>query len=147
MGLLSHHSFLMGWESIIVLTIFLGGGLCVLVWIGEVGLLWFEQRFCGFAVVWAKIFSLLMKMLSLRAIGEGFWWWSEQCLWIWKDVLGFWLREVLIYWVGFKLGFWVERLIIFCHSSWWFCGFCFVFSVLFVGFIQSFSFPACFLRK
>ena len=22
-----------------------GGGLCILVWIGEVGLLWFEQRF------------------------------------------------------------------------------------------------------
>ena len=28
-----------------------GGGLCILVWIGKVGLLWFEQRFCGFAVV------------------------------------------------------------------------------------------------
>ena len=28
-----------------------GGGLCILVWIGKVGLLRFEQRFCGFAVV------------------------------------------------------------------------------------------------
>ena len=28
-----------------------GGGLWILVWIGEVGLLWFKQRFCGFAMV------------------------------------------------------------------------------------------------
>ena len=28
-----------------------GEGLWILVWIGEVGLLWFEQRFCGLAMV------------------------------------------------------------------------------------------------
>ena len=28
-----------------------GRGLCILVWISDVGLLWFKQRFCGFAMV------------------------------------------------------------------------------------------------
>ena len=50
-----------------------GGGLWILVWIGEVGLLWFKAKVLWVCYGLIRDFLFLMKMLSLRAIGEGFW--------------------------------------------------------------------------
>ena len=110
-----------------------GEGLWILVWIGEVGLLWFEQRFCGLAMVWAKVFSLWWRCQDWEPLVRKMVLVMEWAMFVkLRRCFGFLFKKGFDFWVWFWIRILSWEVDWFCHSFWWFCDFCCVFFILIV---------------